>query len=171
MGLIVYGKVTKIHGLAGELRVLPYSRQPESLELIDHIFISRTEDNNPVKFEITKCRVRKDFAILKLKDIDTPEDAEKLKDRTVYVEQKNLPATDEDEYYWFQLIGLEVYTEEGQYVGKVENLMDRSLQSLLVVTNNGKEVLIPFSEPIVKKVDLKESKLLITPIVGLLDQE
>lgn len=170
MGLIVYGKVTKIHGLSGELRVLPFSRQPESLELLNYIYIETNEGAEPVNFEITKCKIKKDFAILKLKDIDTPEDAEKLKGCVVYIDQTQLTEPDEDEFYWFQLIGLEVYTEEGQYIGKVENLMDRSLQSLLVVINNGKEVLIPFSEPIIKKVDLKESKILISPVDGLLDQ-
>lgn len=170
MGLIVYGKVTKIHGLSGELRVLPFSRQPESLELLNRIYIKTDEDDNPVNFKITGCKIRKDFAILKLKDIDSPEDAEKLKGCTVYIDQTHLAEPDEDEFYWFQLIGLEVYTEEGQYIGKVENLIDRSLQSLLVVINNGREVLIPFSEPIIKEVDLKESKILISPVDGLLDQ-
>ena len=170
MGLIVYGKVTKIHGLSGELRVLPFSRQPESLELLNHIYIETSENDNPVNFEITKCKIKKDFAILKLKDIDSPEDAEKLKGCTVYIDQTQLAEPDEDEFYWFQLIGLDVYTDDGQYVGKVENLMDRSLQSLLVVINNGKEVLIPFSEPIIKEVDLKKSKILISPVGGLLDQ-
>ncbi len=170
MGLIVYGKITKIHGLTGELNLLPYSRNPENLETLDEIFVETTEGSKPAKFEIAGCKIRKDTAILKLKSIDSPQDAEELKGRTVYVEQADLPEPDEDEYYWFQLIGLNVYTDDGLYVGKVENLIERSLQSLLIVKSNGNEILIPFSEPILKEVDLKKSKIIITPIDGLLEQ-
>ena len=64
---------------------------------------------------------------------------------------------------------LETFTDDGQYIGIVDSLIDRSLQSILVVKNEGKEHLIPLTEPIVKEIDLKQSKIIISPIKGLLD--
>ena len=62
-----------------------------------------------------------------------------------------------------------MFTDDDQYIGLVESLIDRSLQSLLVVKNEDKEHLIPLTEPIVKEVDLEQAKIIITPIKGLLD--
>ncbi len=87
----------------------------------------------------------------------------------VYIEASDLRVLDDDEFYWFDLIGLETFTDDGQYIGVVDSLIDRSLQSLLVVKNNSKEYLIPLTEPIVKDIDLEQSKIIISPINGLLD--
>ena len=62
-----------------------------------------------------------------------------------------------------------MYTDKGEYVGTVESLIDRSLQSLLVVKNEEREHLIPLTEPIVQKVNLDESKIIINTVEGLLD--
>ena len=96
-------------------------------------------------------------------------EAEQLINREVYVEEADLEELEEDEYYWFELIGLEVYTDSGDYIGKVEDLMDRSLQSILIVHNEEKEVLIPFTEPFIDEIDLDKARIVISPIEGLIE--
>ncbi len=171
MGIIYYGKITKVHGLAGELRVSPFSHQPESLSEVGQIFIEISPRGDPETFKVTKCRLSKGSAIIKLEGIDSIAEAEKLKGCKVYVEESELPELEEDEYYWFELIGLDIYTDDGRYVGKVDSLIDRAFQSVLVVKNNEREILIPLSEPIVKEINLGESKIIISPVSGLLDQD
>ena len=85
------------------------------------------------------------------------------------VEASDLPETEENEYYWFQLIGLRVYTTEDKYVGKVENLIERASQSLLVVKKDRKERLIPMINTIVREINLEDSRIVIFPLKGLLD--
>jgi 16S rRNA processing protein RimM len=85
------------------------------------------------------------------------------------VDTSDLLEPEEGEYYWFQLIGLEVYTTDGLYVGRVESLMDRIPQSLLVVKKGKKESLIPMVDSIVKEISLKDSRIVVSPIKGLTD--
>ena len=171
MGLIAYGKITKTHGLSGGLKLLPYSRLPESLNSINRIFIENPSNPEPEPRRIKEYRYEKGSAIVRFEGIDTIEEAEKLIGREVFIEKSDLPGLEEGEYYWFELIGLDVYTEEGTYAGKVESLIDRALQSVLVVTDGGRETLIPLAEPIIKEINLKDSKIVISPVEGLLSGE
>lgn len=171
MGLISYGKITRAHGLAGGVRFVPFSRRPESLNTLERIFIETARGQDPEGFIIKECSLDKGSAIIKLEGIDTIDEAAKLIGRNVYIDRSELPELEEGEFYWFELIGLETYTEDGKYVGRVESLIDRALQSVLVVKNDDKEILIPLSEPIIKEIKLKESKIIISPIEGLLDQD
>ena len=169
MGLILFGKISKVHGLAGEVNFSPFSRQLDNVSTLERIFICKTPGASPIELTITNSRIHKNSAILKLEGIDSIEDAEKLANSNVYVKTSDLKELEDDEYYWFDLIGLKVFTDDAQYIGSVESLIDRSLQSLLVVKNKDKEHLIPLTEPIVKEVDLEQAKIIITPIKGLLD--
>ncbi len=150
---------------------MPFSRLPESLNSIEKIFIDVHGNRGPEPFKLEYCRFEKGSAIIRLGGIDSIEKAEKLVGREVYVQKSDLPGLEEGEFYWFELIGLDVYTEEGGYAGKVESLIDRALQSVLVVRDGEKEVLIPLSEPIIKEINLKESKIIISPVEGLLSNE
>ena len=133
MGLISYGKISKAHGLSGEVKLDPFSRQLDNISTLERIFIIKTPGGSPVEISIIKCRIQKNSAVLRLKGIDSYEQAENLVGQVVHVEMSDLKEPEEDEYYWFDLIGLKVYTLEGEYIGKVEDLIDRSLQSLLVI--------------------------------------
>jgi len=171
MGLIAYGKITKAHGLSGGLKLLPFSRLPENLNSITRIFIDSPGNRRPEPFSLEECRFEKGSAVIRLEGIDSIEEAEKLIGREVYIEKSDLPELGEGEFYWFDLIGLDVYTEDGRYAGKVESLIDRALQSVLVVRDGEKEALIPLSEPIIKEINLNESKIIISPVEGLLSGE
>ncbi len=169
MGLISFGKISKAHGLAGEVKFLPFSGQLDNLSTLERIIIQKLPGGTPLELKIIKRSFHKGGAILKLEGINSIDDAETLVGKEVYIEASDLRELEDDEFYWFDLIGLETFTDEGQYIGVVDSLIDRSLQSLLVVKNNGKEYLIPLTEPIVKDIDLEQSKIIISPIDGLLD--
>ena len=170
MGLISFGKITKAHRLAGEVKLLPHSRILDSFNNLSRIYIENKSSDTPQEFNITNCRFHKNTAILKLEGVESVEEAKSLSGREVYVREEELGELDEDEYYFFELIGLEAYTDEGSYLGRVEDIMERAIQSILVIKNEGKELLIPMADPIVKEVDLKEGKIVITPVKGMLDQ-
>lgn len=169
MGLISFGKISKVHGLAGEVRLFPFSRQLDNISTLERIFIYKTSGEPPLELTIIKSRIHKNSAIFKIEGVNSIEDAEKLVGNIAYVETSDLKELEDGEYYWFDLIGFKTYTDEGQYIGVVENLIDRSLQSLLVVKNEDNEYLIPLTEPIVKEVDLEQSKIIISPVEGLLE--
>ena len=169
MGLISFGKITKAHGLAGEVKFLPHSGELDNISTLQRIFIYKSQGSPPSELTIAKCRIQKNSAILKIKGVNTIEDAERLIGSVVYADTSDFIELEEGEFYWNDLIGLNVYTDESKFIGVVDSLIDRSMQSLLVVKNNDKEHLIPLTEPIVKEINLEESKIIITLIEGLLD--
>ena len=169
MRLIKYGKITKRHGLSGEVKVLPFSGSFENINNITKFYIEIPSEKKSKVFNIKKVRIQKNTAIVKLVEVDTPEAADYLKNCLVSVNEEELSKLDENEYYWHQLIGLEVYTDNNMYIGKIDDLINNSAQELLVIKNNKKEYLIPFVEKFVLNIDFEESKLIIKPIEGLLD--
>ena len=171
MGLINYGKITRPHGLKGEVILIPFSRRPDSLPGINYIYIDREDSEEPEMLTVSGCRLHKGTAIIKLEGVDSIDDAEELRGAEVLVDTDDLGGLEEDEYYWFELIGLDVYAEDGSFIGKVEDLIDRAHQSVLVVRDGEAEALIPLAEPIIKEIDLENSKIVITPVEGLLGQK
>ncbi len=113
--------------------------------------------------------LEKDSAVVELDGVTTLDLARDLTGCLVMVDTSDLLEPEENEYYWFQLIGLEAYTTEGVYIGRVKTLMDRTWQSLLVVENKKKEFLVPMVDSIIKEISLKDSRITILPIKGLID--
>jgi len=169
MGLIPFGKVLNVHGLSGGIKIVPFSNEFYNFFSIKRLFIHLVQDELPREFKISKRRFHKNCALVELQGIKSRTDAERLKGCTVMVDSSDLLETENDEYYWFQLIGLRVCTINGEYVGRVENLMDRVQQSLIIVKKGEKEFLIPLVDSIVKEINLEDSLIVISPITGLLD--
>jgi 16S rRNA processing protein RimM len=169
IGLLPLGRISKPHGLNGEVRIVLYSGNLDSINSVNRLFIYKKEREKPVELRITKLRIQNNTTIIGLEGITTIEEASGLRGSIVMVDKCDLPEPKEDEYYWFQLIGLNVVTKEGNFIGTVKNLIDREPQALLVVENNEKEFLIPMVDTIVKGVKLEESEVIITPIEGLFD--
>jgi 16S rRNA processing protein RimM len=167
--LLPLGRISKPHGLNGEVRVFLYSGNLDSITELNRLFIYKKEHEKPVEFNIANLRIQNNTTIIGLEGINTIEEAAELRGSIVMVDKCDLPEPKEDEYYWFQLIGLDVVTIDGKFVGTVKNLIDREPQALLVVENNNKEFLIPMVDTIVQGVELEESEVIITPIEGLFD--
>lgn len=169
MGLIPFGKVLKAHGLSGEVNVVPFSREFHNLIRLERVFIQRKLDESPCEFKIIRRGFQKNFAIVELQGVKSIEDAEELRGCTVMVDTSDLLEPEEDEYYWFQLRGLRVYSTQGIYLGIVENVMDSVQQSLLIIKKGQKEFLVPMVDSIVKEINLEDSLIVVSPIKGLLD--
>lgn len=169
MGLITYGKITKRHGLSGEVKVLSFSGTFESLKNISKLIIRIPPDNDTKSLNIIRFRIQKNTAIVKLEGIDTPEAADQLKNSIILIEESELPDPGENEYYWLQLIGLKVRTRNRESIGTVKDLLSNPGYEILVVQGNDKEIMIPFVEKFVKTIDLENSEIIIQPIEGLLE--
>ena len=167
--LLPLGKISKPHGLNGAVRVFIYSGNLDSITKLDRLYIYKKEHNKPVELKISNLRIQNKTTIIGLEGINTIEEASKLRGSIVMVDKRDLPEPKEDEYYWFQLIGLNVVTIEGNFIGTVRDLVERKPQSLLVVENDKKEFLIPMVDRIIQGVKLEESEVIITPIEGLFD--
>ena len=167
MKLIAYGKILKPHGLKGEVKVLPYSGETENFKFFRSIYIP-LEKNKPQEYVILGKKFQKNQIIVKMQNVDSIEDAELLRGKEIFIDKAELPSTEEDEYYWFELIGLKVYSQDNGLVGKVDSIIDSTAQPILVIKNNSKEYMVPLIDNFVKKIDLDNSKIVIEPIEGLI---
>jgi len=167
MDLIAYGKVIKPHGLSGEVKVLPFSGEFSSFKNFSNLYIS-LEIDNPPQFVISRSRNQKTHIIVKLQDVDSIDAAERLKGLIVFIDKKELPKKEDDEYYWFELIGMDVFNTEDKLIGKVKDIMDTAAQPILIISNNTEEYLVPMVEKYVEDIDLANSKIVINPIEGLI---
>ena len=167
MKLITYGKILKPHGLKGEVKVLPYSGESGNFKYVRYIYIS-LNNNRPQRYSVLAKKFQKNLIIVKIQDINSIEDAELLCGKEVHIDKQELPSTEKDEYYWFELIGLNVYSLDNAFVGKVDSIIDNTAQSIFVVKNNSKEYMIPLIDNFVKKIDLDNSKVVIESIEVLI---
>ncbi len=169
--LVLYGKITKRHGLYGEVKVFAFGGHPETLSGLGKIYVEVPNRKEPRRFSLSQVKIQKNVAIVKLEDIDTPEAADALKNLHVLVEKNDLQPPGEDEYYWTDLIGLRVCTSHGDNIGEVKDLINSGGHDILVIKSpeRGREFLVPFVERFVTTVDLDGSMITVEPVEGLLE--
>ena len=169
MGLIPYGVISKSHGFGAGVRLVPYSRDFSNLAFIKSVYIKTGGSTDFQKYDILGRSLSGKYAILDLQGVETFEGAEQLKGTEVFVEADQLSSSSEDEYYFFELIGLSVFSTDNKLLGKVSKITDSAQNILVVEMLSGKQSLIPFTEPIVKEVDVINKRIVIDPPAGLLE--
>ena len=97
--------------------------------------------------------------MISLKGVTDRERAEELIGAELFIPETELPELDEDTYYWFELIGIEVYTTEGYYLGRITTILPTGSNDVYVVKDNKKEVLIPALESVVLDIDLELKRM------------
>jgi 16S rRNA processing protein RimM len=167
--LVIIGEIIKPHGIRGEVKVYSYSEQPENFKHYKEVVLQEPGEKRREIYKIIKSRELGKLTILQLEGVTSREAAEALKGSTIIYKKSDFPKLDSDEYYWHQLIGLQVFTDTGRKLGEVASLFSTNAHDVLVITGEGREYLIPVNEEIVKDIDDKKGKLFITPPPGLLE--
>lgn len=160
------GQIVNTRGLRGEVKVNSYTDDNTKFERIKSIFIKKKEDIK--EYEIQKVSYSKNQVILKLKGIETIEEAEKLRNAYVLVDRDSLEELPEGVYYIADLIGLDVFTEEGLLLGKVDDIFSTGSNDVYVVkAEDGTEKLLPGIDEVLKKIDIDNKKIIVNLIEGL----
>ena len=161
------GQIVNTQGLKGEMRIYTLTDYPERFEELEWVYI---EGDLSTKYEIESVRYKGQLAIVKLKGIDNANDVEKLKFKYLYVPRENARELDEDEFFISDMIGMDVYTIDNNYVGVLKDVLQYSANDVYVVKNKeGKEYLIPAVMEFVPTIDIENKKMIINPIKGMLD--
>ena len=114
------GQIVNVRGLKGEVKVNSYSEDPNRFEKIKSIIIK--QKNQEQEYEIEKVSYTKNQVVLKLKNIDTIEEAEKLRNAIILIDREKLGELPKGVYYIADLIGLDVYTDTNDYLGKLDDI-------------------------------------------------
>ena len=167
MDRIKVGKIVSAVGIRGEVRVYPYTDYPERFEELDSVFAG--ED----RLEPEKIRYHKNTVIIKFRGVNDRNAAEALRDRFLEIDKKDLRELGEDEYYIFDLIGLEAQDQNGKRIGRVSDVIQNSAQDLYEIEHiDGKKYFVPAVKEFVTDIDINRGIMKIKPIEGLFgDQE
>ena len=160
------GYVTKTHGLKGDIQIFLDVDEPEVYRNLESMFVLK--DNSLIPFFIDTIQINRDKALIKLDDVNELAEAKVLVSSEIYLPLSFLPPLDNGEYYYHDIIGFELYDTD-KLIGCVTNVLTQTSQTLLSVDCNGKEVLIPLIDEVVKKVNLEEKKIETELPDGLLD--
>ena len=166
MEYIEIGQIVNTNGLKGVVKVNPFTDDISKFEELKYVYIQLKNELKKVKIE--QVRYNKNQVLLKLEGIDSIEEAEKYRNFYLKTEKESQEDLGEDTYYIVDLIGLDVYTDKNEYLGKIEDVFPTGSNDVYVVKDNlGKQILIPAIADVVKKVDLKNKKMIINLIPGL----
>lgn len=158
------GKIVTTHGIKGEVKIMPYTDTPELLCEFDRLFTGKNHD----EIYIEKSRVSKNMVIAQIKGIDTPEDAEKLRNKILFMHRDDLEL-DEDTYFIQDLIGMEVRDAGTDFVyGKIADVMQTGANDVYVIQGE-REYLVPAIPDVVISTDIDNNIMLIKPLEGLFD--
>ena len=148
------GKIVNTFGLKGEIKIWPY---------VDYISKVKKVYINNSKMEIERARSQKNIFVIKLKGIDTIEQAEKLKNYIIEMEREDAPKLPKDTYYISDLIGFDVYTDEGKLLGKLDDIFKTGANDVYQVG----EILLPSIKEVIKQIDTENKKITVHLIKGL----
>ncbi|MDQ0227630.1 ribosome maturation factor RimM [Metabacillus niabensis] len=165
------GKIVNTHGIRGEVRVISKTDfADERYQPGNTLYIFKEGSQEPIKVVVESHRVHKNFDLLTFEGMHSIQDVEQFKGSLLKVDENQLSELDEGEYYFHEIIGCNVYTDNGEEIGTIREILATGANDVWVVKRKvGKDLLIPYIDEIVKEIDIDEKKIIITPMEGLLD--
>ena len=166
---IIIGRVSGLHGIKGKLRIRYYNETRSDFLWYRKVYLE-DRDGHVQAYEIQEAKIQKKFISVRLKGCEGIADAEKLIGSSVLVKRKNLPPPEKGEYYWFEIIGMDVLTDDGRLLGRVKTILRTGSNDVYLVQGSGREWLIPATEEVIVRVDRDKGQMVIHPIEGLLEE-
>ena len=168
--LLWVGRVVKAQGIKGQIKISSSGGAGNTFSEGKAVYLENREGEKRV-FTVESARPHKDMTILSLKGVKRIEEAKEWVGSSVYVEKAGLEPLPSDEFYWYQLCGLRVVTEDGSLLGRLEEIWPTGSNDIFVVRKEGREILIPAIDEVVVRVDLNEGVMVIHPLEGLLPED
>ena len=162
------GKILNFHGIKGEAKVGFSKGQEDFLLSLDIVYVKNGSEYLPLEIEYS--RLNKSVALIKFKDIDSINDIIPYKGQIIFVYEATIrEKLDEDEFLIDELVGLSVYDSDDKKLGFVVGVSNNGANDLLSVKTNSKNIcLVPFVKAIIVSVSIKDKKIVINNLEGLL---
>ena len=161
------GQIVNTNGLKGMVKVNPFTDDMMRFEELEDLYIQYKGNLKKVKIE--QVRYQKNQVLLKQEGINSIEEAENYRNCYLKIHRKDARNLEEDMYFIADLIGLEVYTNQNELLGKLDDVFSTGSNDVYVVKDqNGKQILLPAIKEVIKQIDLKNKKITVELINGLL---
>jgi 16S rRNA processing protein RimM len=161
------GVISTTHGIKGEVKVFPTTDDLNRFKILKEVMLDTGKELIPL--EVEGVKFFKQMAILKFKGFDNINDIEKYRGKDLLVTRENAVKLEEDEYFIYDLIDSEVFTEVGEKLGILIEIMSTAANDVYVVKmENGKELLIPSINECILNIDVENKKIIVHLLNGLL---
>ena len=168
--LLPVGRVIKPHGVKGKMKVEYFGKDLHRFSFYREIFIE-DEQGRLESYEVLEVIPHPPRLILRLKGIEKIEEAEPLIGKKILVEREALPELEEGEYYWADLLGVQVETQKGKRIGKVREIFSTGANDVYVVEGQRGEIFLPAIEEVIQSIDLKKRVMKVVRMEGLWEDE
>ena len=165
---VLLGKIMATHGVRGQVRVFLYSGEYASIDGLKTVML-QAPDRTLDTFEVSGTAQHGKKFLLALKNFDNVNQVQHLVGRELYVHEEQLPELADGEYYWRDLVGLKVVTDEGEPLGTLAEIFATGSNDVYVVRGDGREYLIPALEDVIREVNLDGGVMTVSPPGGLLE--
>ena len=165
--LLLLGKVIRPHGSKGLLRIWSCAVSETSFLNSKTVFL-KSISGEVFEYSVDSVVPHKNVLLIKLKGLSFRDELEKLCGAEIYIRKEEL-SREEDEYFWYELLGLDVFLDTGGYLGRVSQIIPTGSNDIYIVKKMEKEVLLPATDEVIKEIDLKKRKIIISTMEGLLE--
>ena len=161
------GQIVNTFGIKGMVKVKPFTDDIKRFDDLKKVYV----ENNKTKkqYEIEEVKYHKDIVLIKFKGIDKVEEAELLRNSYLKINREDEPELDDGTYYIVDLIGLNVYSDEGCLLGKIDDIFNNGSCDIYVVKDElGKQLLLPAISDVIKEINLEQKKIIVHILKGLI---
>ena len=166
--LIPLAEILKPHGIKGELKILFFNDNSKSLKNGSVVFL-KDSNSNYYEYKVENIMYSRKKNRVKFFDIDSIDDADKLRGFILNIQREDLPKLSKDEYYLNDLIDYHLIDKSDNNYGSVRDVLHFPANDVLVVYLNNKEYLIPIIDDVILNINHQLKKIIINPIIGLFD--
>jgi 16S rRNA processing protein RimM len=168
---VIVGQVRRPHGIRGEVRVEILTDYPGRLVQRDHVYLASPQSPDDVeRYPLESVRPHKGILLVKLGRCDDRDRAEELRGMLVQIPFEEAVPLEEGEYYHFQLTGIDVETETGEWLGRVADVIETAAHDVYVVHGPHGEILLPAIEDVILELDIEEREMVVHLLPGMLEE-
>ena len=161
------GQIVNTFGIKGMVKVKPFTDNIERFSNLEKIYIKNK--SGQTEYKIQEVKYHKNMVLIKFEGIENPEQADLLRNSYLIVDRETEEPLEAGRYYIVDMIGLDVFTDDNEYLGKLEDIYNTGSNDIYVVKNDeGKEILLPAIKDVLKQVDLENKKIIVHIIEGLI---
>lgn len=160
------GQIVNTFGIKGMVKVMPFTENIERFSKMKTVYVKNKKENK--KYEIEEVKYHKNMVLVKFEGIENPEQADLLRNSYLIVDRETEEPLEAGRYYIVDMIGLDVFTDDNEYLGKLEDIYNTGSNDIYVVKNElGKQILLPAIEDVIKSIDMDNKKVIVHLIPGL----
>ena len=160
------GQIVNTFGIKGIVKAKPFTDDIKRFDNLKTVYIEK--NNTKKEYEIEEVKYHKDMVLIKFKGVDTVEQAELLRNAYLTISRDSVEKLEEGRYYIVDMLGLEVYTDEQVLLGTLDDIFNTGSNDIYVVKDKqGKQILLPAIQDVIKQIDMENRKMIVHLLPGL----